>query len=343
MYYSPVPLLILRTDVHARMEVNGAHAGECTPGSHIALPLSDSGEYYIGLSPLADAPDARLYGITRKIAFHKGQISLYPARDVDVCTWPGGVFELTLKPGRLRKETPFPIPCTVDKIEPVFSGRRFTLTLYRENGLRLSVEENGEVRCIHVLGEGKTGALNVKEIGGTLYAAAETEGEGKKHILLLNGSMESVFEAAAGNIIADSSGIFLIDSLGTLRGHERRTAYLPGEDGTFSPLPPETGFFTHRPKQSADSFERAVSFLEAVREGFAEEALSCLAETLREEISFASLRDFFGDFEEVRPPLSDRSGRYLGTAKRMEENRLRARLYEFSFAENGLIDNITEQ
>lgn len=343
MYYSPVPLLVLRTDIHARMEVNGTHAGECMPGGHIALPLSDSGDYYIGLSPLADTPHARLYGITRKIAFEKGQISLYPAEDVDVCTWPGGVFELTLTPGRLEKEAHAQVPYEVDRIEPRFSGRQFTLTLYYENGLRLSVEENGETKCIHYLGEGKTGGLNVKEIGGAAYVAVETEYGTKERILLLDGNMENVFEASADAVKADSGGIFCIDSLGTLRGHERRTAFVRGADGTFSPLPPEIGFFTHIPKKSADSFERAVSFLEAVREGFEGEALSYLSETLRDALSFSSLREFFGDFEAVRPPLSDRSGRYLGTVTRKAGNRCSARLYEFAFAENGLIDNITEQ
>lgn len=42
MYYSPVPLLIIRADAPALIEVNGHPAGECGADSHIALPLSDS-------------------------------------------------------------------------------------------------------------------------------------------------------------------------------------------------------------------------------------------------------------------------------------------------------------
>ena len=54
MYYSPVPLLIIRADAPALIEVNGHPAGECGADSHIALPLSDSGDYYVALLPLFD-------------------------------------------------------------------------------------------------------------------------------------------------------------------------------------------------------------------------------------------------------------------------------------------------
>lgn len=344
MYYSPVPLLVLRSDVPALMEVNGSPAGECLPSSHIALPLSDTGDYYIGLSPLADERNDRLYGITRKIGFKKGQISAYPAPDVEVCTWPGGVFELILRAGRLGRDgVPRP-PYRIDRIEPRFSGRNFALTLYYENGIRLSVEEDGETRSVIALGEGETGSLNVKEIGGEEYVAVRTESGGRQQLMLLDGNMEAVFEAAADSILTEKGTVCCIDRLHTLLGHERRIRHARQADGSFLAAPPETGFFTCPPRKPAGSFERAVSFLEAVREGFEAEALSCLTDALKEGLSFSSLRDFFGGFTEIRPPLSDKSGRYLGTVtKKKAENLSAARLYEFTFAEDGRIDNITEQ
>ena len=65
MYYSPVPLLIIRADAPALIEVNGHPAGECGAASHIALPPSDSGDYYVALLPLFAREDARLYPVTR--------------------------------------------------------------------------------------------------------------------------------------------------------------------------------------------------------------------------------------------------------------------------------------
>ena len=79
MYYSPVPLLIIRADAPALIEVNGHPAGECGADSHIALPLSDSGDYYVALLPLFDREDARLYPVTRKISFENGSIRSRPA------------------------------------------------------------------------------------------------------------------------------------------------------------------------------------------------------------------------------------------------------------------------
>ncbi|MBE5785160.1 MAG: hypothetical protein E7330_05100 [Clostridiales bacterium] len=343
MYYSPVPLLVLRADVPALMEVNGQPAGECLPDGHIALPLSDSGDYYIGLSPLSDAANARLYGITRKVGFKNGQIAVYPAPDVEVCAWPGGVFELLLRAGRLQRESTPHIPYRIDRIEPRFSGSVFALTLYYENGIRLCVEEGGETRGIYSLGDGETGSLNVKEVGNAQYVAVNVKSDSGERLILLDGAMETVFEAAAGTITIENGAVCCIDPCGTLLGHERRTVYARQGDGTFLAGPPETGFFTCPPRKSANSFERAVSFLEAVREGFEAEALSCLTDGLREGLRFSALRDFFGSFTEVRPPLSDKSGRFLGTVTKKTENRSAARLYEFTFAEDGRIDNITEQ
>ncbi len=343
MYYSPVPLLVLRADVPALMEVNGSPAGECLPGGHIALPLSDTGDYYIGLSPLGDDKNARLYGITRKIGFEKGQVSAYPAPDVDVCTWPGGVFELQLYAGRLQRESAPRPPFRIDRIEPRFSGRNFTLTLYYENGIRLCVEEDGETRSVTALGEGETGSLNVKTIGGEEYVAVRIQSDSEERLILLDGNMEAVFEAGAQSILTENGTVCCIDRIGTLLGHERRIRHVRQADGTFLASPPETGFFTCPPGKCSGSFERAVSFLEAVREGFEAEAFSCLTDTLKEGLPFSSLRDFFGGFTEIRPPLSDRSGRFLGTVTRKAENRSTARLYEFTFAEDGRIDNITEQ
>ena len=78
MYYSPVPLLIIRADAPALIEVNGHPAGECGADSHIALPLSDSGDYYVALLPLFDREDARLYPVSLRCA-RAGSAAILPA------------------------------------------------------------------------------------------------------------------------------------------------------------------------------------------------------------------------------------------------------------------------
>ena len=87
MYYSPVPLLVIRADTPALVEVNGHPAGECGSDTHIALPLSDSGDYYVARLPLADSADARLYPVTD---VYKRQPLLFPCAGTCnglACAW----------------------------------------------------------------------------------------------------------------------------------------------------------------------------------------------------------------------------------------------------------------
>ena len=342
MYYSPVPLLVIRADTPALIEVNGHPAGECGADTHIALPLSDSGDYYITLLPLSDSDNARLYPVTRKIGFESGSIRVRPAPDVSVCEWPGGVFELTMRAGRLRCASACRIPYRIDRIEPRFGSRAFQLTLYYENGIKLSVEEGGRALCGYALGEGESGTLNVVEFGGTAYVAVRTAGRQGERLLLLNAAMEESLDVSAAAVQLEENAIEAIDPLGTLLGHERRIRYQYEKGEGFVSSPAETGFFTRPPRTPRGTLERAIAFAEAVREGFEAEAMSYLADDLATSIGFDALQEFFGTFTAARPPISDGSGRYLGLITEEEGNLSCARLYEFEFNGEGQIENITE-
>lgn len=98
MYYSPVPLIIIRADCPALIEVNGQLLGECGEGAHVAMPASDTGDYYICAIPLNDDPPR--WPVTRKLRLEGGVLANRPAADVSICTWPGGVYELCLHTGR---------------------------------------------------------------------------------------------------------------------------------------------------------------------------------------------------------------------------------------------------
>lgn len=342
MYYSPVPLLVIRADTPALVEVNGHPAGECGADAHIALPLSDSGDYYVALLPLADCADARLYPVTRKISFERGSISARPAPDVGICAWPGGVFELTMHAGRLRCDSAGRVPYRIDRIEPRLGGRAFQLTLYYESGLKLSIEENGRPLGGYALGEGETGTLNVVELGGASYVAVHTQGRHSERLLLLNAGMEEALDVSAAAVRIEGGAVEAIDPLGTLLGHERRVRYQYEIGEGFVAAPAEIGFFTCAPRTPRGTLERAVAFAEAIREGFEAEALSYLSEDLAAAIGFDALREFLGSFTAARPPISDGSGRFLGLIAAEDGNLSCARLYEFEFEEDGRIGNITE-
>lgn len=342
MYYSPVPLLLIRADTPALIEVNGHPAGECGTDSHIALPLSDSGDYYVALLPLSDDADARLYPVTRKISFENGSISTRPAPDVGVCAWPGGVYELTMRAGRLRCDAACRIPYRVDRMEPRLNGRMFQLTLYYENGLKLSVEEGGRALGGYALGEGAGGSLGVVELAGVPFVAVRTHGKTGERVLLLSANMEEALDVSAKAVQVAGDAVEAIDPLGTLLGHERRIRYTYEKEGDFVPSSPETGFFTRAPQRPRGTLERAIAFAEAVREGFEAEAMSYLTDDLASSVGFDALREFLGTFTVARPPVSDASGRYIGLIATEEGNLCCARLYEFEFAQDGRIENITE-
>ena len=110
---SVLPMLIIRSDVHALIQVNGRMEGEVRPSGHLALPLSDTGDYYVCAIPLCDSPDGRRYCITRKLSVENGVLTPPQSDDAEVLVWPGGVYELLIRPGLLPAERPHPFPYTL--------------------------------------------------------------------------------------------------------------------------------------------------------------------------------------------------------------------------------------
>jgi hypothetical protein len=100
MYYSSVPTLVIRADTLCLASVNGRIVGECSRVSHVSIPISDTGDYYIGVAPLEG--DWRT--VTRKLAFECGMLAQQPAPDVSVCVWPGAVYEVMLFTGAYVEE-----------------------------------------------------------------------------------------------------------------------------------------------------------------------------------------------------------------------------------------------
>lgn len=84
-----------------------------------------------------------------------------------------------------------------------------------------------------------------------------------------------------------------------------------------------------------------IAFCEAVREGFDVEAASYMTVSLKMDFSIDEIRNFLGNFDCCRPPLSDRSGRLIGLIETGSDGVACARLYEFAF-EDELIADISE-
>lgn len=334
MYQSPVPLIVIRSAAHSLIEVNGQILGECLPGSHVAMPAGDTGDYYISSTPL----EGTGWPTTRKLTLSKGA-ALPPEGDsVELCAWPGGVYEISFATARNRI-CPAHLPRRLDQLSFSCGRSRRTLTLYYDSGLRLLIEDEESSSCIS-LGQGDYGTLALYTAAGRQFAAVITHEGSTSHLLMLDSNTEAVLEISANEILLEEGWVAAIDNMDTVMGHQQKRKFVYSA-GEFSPIHPEIGFFTHEYSFPVGNAALVRAFAEAVREGFREEAMSYLTPDLRQSLPFDEIRDFLGNFQSCRPPLSDKSGALLGLIT-SEGNRVSsARLYEFQF-ENGLISDIAE-
>ena len=102
--------------------------------------------------------------------------------------------------GRLRCDSACRVPYRIDRIEPQLNGRGFQLTLYYENGIKLSIEEEGRALGGYALGEGEGGSLAVVELGGANYIAARIRSKRGERLLLLNDAMEEALDLSAKSV-----------------------------------------------------------------------------------------------------------------------------------------------
>ncbi len=334
MYQSPVPLIAIRSEFHSLIQVNGQILGECSPGSHVAMPAADTGDYYICATPLHMAGFPTL----RKLTLQHGAALPPEGDNVELCAWPGGVYEVSFSRDD-KAVQPADLPTQLDQLSFSCGRSRRTLTLYREGSLRLLIEDETKSSCIS-LGQGDYGTLALYTAAARQFAAIITHDKSIAHLLLLDSNNEAVLEISANEIYLEQDCIAAIENMNTAMGHQRRIKYVYSAGG-FSPDCTETGFFTRRYVFPDSSALLIRAFAEAVREGFEHEALSYLSPELRQNTDFAEIKDFLGNFHTCRPPLSDKSGALLGLIS-IEGSRLSsARLYEFSF-EDGLISDIAE-
>lgn len=334
MYQSPVPLIVIRSATHSLIEVNGQILGECLPGSHVAMPAGDTGDYYISSTPLEGAG----WPTTRKLSLKQGAALPPKGDNVELCSWPGGVYEVCFcaaSPAAPLAD----FPRQLDQLSFSCGRTRRTLTLYYEGGLRLLMEDENKSSCIS-LGPGDYGTLALYTAGGRQFAAVITHEGSVSHLLMLDINAEAVLEISAAEVFLEQDCIAAIDDLGTVMGHQRRRKFIYSA-GEFSAVRPETGFFTREYVFPKNNGLLVRAFAEAVREGFREEALSYLTEDLRRDFPFDEIRHFLGNFQSCRPPLSDKSGALLGLITSEGSRVSSARLYEFKF-ENGLISDIAE-
>jgi hypothetical protein len=335
-----VPALIIYADTPSLIEVNTQPVGEASPASHIALPVSDSGDYYITAAPLYDSEDMRRYSITRKLSLEEGAARASVTKDFMVCSWPGGIYELNLSPGKLPASAPAPFPYTVETLNWATGQGELVLTLYYEQGLKLLAEKEGAPTASYALGEGRSGELGLVEEEDARFALIQARMEDCERMILLDESLNTVLDISGSCVRFAGGRVELITKLGTGRRHETRSCF-DYADGEFLEGETEVGFFTHAYEPPETHEELAVAFSEAVREGFREEAMGYLTPALAKGLSFPDVKEFFGDFSCCRAPVYSDEGRLMGLIYDGNGGVLNAKLFRFEY-DGMLISNIEE-
>ena len=338
---TPIPLIVIHTDVNAMIEVNGQRIGECVKGGHIAIPVSDTGNCYILALPLSDDGGSRRYPIMRKISFEDGRMVQPSPGDIRVCKWHDDVYEIELNLGSLPAEVPA-LPYTIERVILPWRGARdtYVMTLYYENGLRLMLEEGDIVRCGFALGDGHGGNISFLDVGNARLVTVHASLNDRERLLVLNQGTTPILDISGDKASIEDSRPQIINALNTAVGHETRTRYEFNRD-RFIELPAERGFFTHDYVRPADRRGIAIAFCEAAQQDFMEETFSYLTEDLRSSLTFDQIKDFVGNYI-VRPSPVVEIGRTILGLMNQENGQLEcASLLEFEF-EDGLISDIQE-
>ncbi|MPN48529.1 hypothetical protein SDC9_196137 [bioreactor metagenome] len=162
-------------------------------------------------------------------------------------------------------------------------------------------------------------------------------GESGERMLMLDSDLNAALEISAAHISLEEDGVCAINPLGTRMGHENRVLYTYSA-GVFQASEAETGFFTRSYVRPAAGPALSIAFCEAVRQGFRDEALGYLTPALRQDLDFDEIKDFLGNFQQCRPPLSDEKGTLLGLIVEEGDRLQSARLYEFTFDGDAIAD-----
>ncbi|MDL2258307.1 hypothetical protein LJC42_04010 [Eubacteriales bacterium OttesenSCG-928-K08] len=339
-----LPMLVVRTqNVTAAVEMNGAFVGEASSSAHIALPLSESGEYYIGIYPIRGNAH-KYFPVVRKLSFVSGALLPVESEDVEVYAWPDRVFEVVFSAGILPQQARLVFPFTVDQLR-LPDG--CIATLYYEGGLRLAVEEGTRIRYGTVLGSMHHGWLELIDGGRLAVFAGTAVAEGMdflqeyaRLLLILDVEYNELIRLEGDAVGLSEGNPVCYKQLNTLLRHDKKQIFTY-EDNGYVAAPEQIGFFTHSPMALETNAQKITAFCEAVLHGLWDDAFAFLTPALREGLDVEMLRACMGEFIGARSPVT-KADRAIGLLGEEQLGITPVRMFRFEF-ENALIDNLFEE
>lgn len=324
-------LYVLRiiSDVPALAVINGSPAG--TANKNGLYVNAAKGSLFLTLLPLTDRPSSYL-PMTRRIT-----LGSTPALDE-----ADGGMELFILPGGVAVIKAYLMPVDTDiQIPHILAAKNFSLnnaqyraTVYFDRTCNLAIESAGEVifctKFEHCL---TLAEIFIKRISNIPHVFAVGQDPSGSQVVAVSIKDEPALEFIKNckSFSFKENGAEILLSMGDPSGFLLKEEY-SGEP----PMLRRTGLV---PPSILPEKKEALSIALYVKHGAEAEAMACLAPSLKGDVSFADLLDFFEDFSFALPEASGEDT--LALAYPITPHIYNVRIFKFEF-QNGLIQNITE-
>jgi hypothetical protein len=257
--------------------------------------------------------------------------------DIPAVDW-GGAVELFPKPPLVSIRPP--VRRVLDRARFRMGEKQAEAELVSGFGVSLELKTPGAAPLIIPLGVGNEGSLRTIDFGFARCLTAHVMGEEGETLAAVSPEGELLLNIG-GESASISEGVpTLISSLGTRRGHERRTRW-EISSGSFTPREDGPGFYTHEPFELINETDRAAALIEETALGLFPPEL--LTPALRSSAGEEGLKEYLGEFSRVlvHPLEEPRGSVTLGLVRSEEGNIARPAKFRISFSE-GLIDDVAE-
>ena len=349
MQFSRLPVLQIHSKVHGLVKLNDTPAGE-TQGAPIMLPVSFGSKLMLSFEPFENPADGVYLPFTRQILLEEETPSiLHNDGLISLCAWPDGMYEVFLVPPCVHNDAGT-MPQILSSLEYFFQNKQYLAYVYLDRTYNFAVEDAVTHKILFAYGFPeplKHFGIQFRRIGGLPFLLITGDHNGERRMLCVYGGLPVgfCFYLPFLDFHLDNDSLVLFQDIGDPFG---RTLSLPYRPEQHSLVPGAVSIADHpAAAKTPDAESIAQSFLLAVKYGDSAYALSLLCSSLKEELSFPDLLEFFGDFSCITPNLFGSSSESPEIALKYELcsniSYTRIFIFEFSFEPSLSIVNISEK
>lgn len=309
-----------------------------------AVPIAPNGPCYLTITPLVQPQEGVLLPRAIRLWLEDGALTGPLPQGVEAYCAPSGLIELSVTLPLLPPAPEPSVPYGLSRVELRGERGTYVATLYRENGLRVAVEDpkSDVMIALHAPRDLTDGRLMAHPFSCTHDDLILTGQGPYGHRFLVFSAREDyapiVDDYAQGEF--RQGVLYTLESLGDLSGHQYQRIYRMEngklqESGSY-------GYFSSQRRQ-LNGPQLCIGLCQSIKLGLVEEAMGLLTPSLREQIDGSGLASFIGDFHDIRPLYRENGSRVaLTLSYPKEENCYTLNTLVFTL-KNGLVDNIQEE